>query len=69
MDTIDPTQQTKIGGVEEEEDLYFIPSDDDEEEENKEMKERNNTITIDRTNDNKTLIETMDDNTIADDAR
>jgi hypothetical protein len=67
MDMIDPTQQMKIGGGEEEEDLYFIPSDDDEEEENKEMKERDNTITIDRKNDNKTLIETKDNNTIADD--
>jgi hypothetical protein len=31
------------------------------------MKERNNTITIDRKNDNKTLIETKVDNTLADD--
>jgi hypothetical protein len=68
MDTIEPTQQTKIGGgEEEEEDLYYVPSDDDKEEENREMKERNNTITIDQKNDNKNPIETKDDNTIADD--
>jgi hypothetical protein len=48
MDTIEPTQQTKIGGGEEEEDLYFVPSDEDDEEENKEMKGRNTTINIDQ---------------------
>jgi hypothetical protein len=67
MDTVDPIPQTKIGGREEGEDLYFVPSNDDEEEENEEMKERNNNITTERKNDNKTLIETKDDNTIDND--